>query len=348
MPKGKPEQKHLTFEEAIGKADATRHLLLGNGFSLALKPEMFSYPSLFADCKSRKCISGPAMEVFDRFKTQDFEVAIKALNDAACVLPPYKVSEGTISKLKKDAEQIKKALVDLLSTRHPKNPSEIQDDQYAACVKFLANFDRIYTLNYDLLLYWVIMKAVNDGVGTYDDGFRHEDGADYVVWHPESSKKQTLYYLHGALHLFDTGAAIKKFTWSRTGVTLLGQIKEELKRNNFPLFVAEGSSHEKMTKINHSAYLGKGVRSFAEIGGSLFVYGHKLAENDSHYLDFIAKNKVGKLFVSIYNSGKPEAEKEISKIKRRAECLVAARVTENPDRLLEVFYFDAVSAKVWG
>lgn len=347
MPKDKPAEKLLTFEEAVAKAGSKRHLLLGNGFSLALKPEMFSYPSLFEECKKRECISGPAMEVFNRFKTQDFEVAIKALNDAACVLPAYKLPAEIVSKLKKDANQIKKALVDLLSARHPKNPSEIDDEQYAACIKFLENFDRIYTLNYDLLLYWVIMKAVKDG-GRYDDGFRHEDGADYVVWHPESAKTQTVYYLHGALHLFDTGAEIKKFTWSRTGVTLLNQIKAELAQNNFPLFVAEGTSNEKMTKINHSAYLGRGVRSFAQIGGSLFVYGHKLAENDSHYFDFIAKNNVDKLFVSIYDSGKPEAKVEISKIKRRADSLVSARQSENSSKPLDVFYFDAKSAKVWG
>jgi len=32
----------------------------------------------------------------------------------------------------------------------------------------------------------------------------------YVVWYPERSNQQNVYYLHGALHLFDAGAEIKK------------------------------------------------------------------------------------------------------------------------------------------
>jgi len=39
----------LTFQQALDKAAgySKRHLLLGNGFSIALKPDIFSYGSLY-------------------------------------------------------------------------------------------------------------------------------------------------------------------------------------------------------------------------------------------------------------------------------------------------------------
>jgi hypothetical protein len=192
------------------------------------------------------------------------------------------------------------------------------------------------------------MKALEAGGVNYDDGFRYEEGQDYVVWHPEEAKSQNIFYLHGALHLFDTGAEIKKYTWNKTGVRLIDQVRAELKQDNFPLFVAEGNSVEKMTRINHSQYLGRGIRSFAEIGGSLFVYGHSLADNDRHYLEFIVKNKVEKLFVSLFCDESAKQDKENALVRQRAECFVNARVQLKKKYPLEVIFYDAKSAKVWG
>ena len=41
----------ITFQEAIKKADTynTKHLLLGNGFSIACVPSIFTYNSLFEE-----------------------------------------------------------------------------------------------------------------------------------------------------------------------------------------------------------------------------------------------------------------------------------------------------------
>jgi len=340
--------KLLTFQEAISQAGNLKHVLLGNGFSISLKPDIFSYSSLFEECQKQGCISVGAMNVFKKFETKDFEIVIKALNDTYRVLGSYKDKGKLLLQLKKDAKAIKKALVELLSLKHPSNPSKINDSQYNSCIEFLSNFERIYTLNYDLLLYWVIMKALETGKKRYDDGFRHENNEEYVTWCPEEAEGQNIYYLHGALHLYDIGPEIKKFTWKRTGITLMKQVKSELDNDNFPLFVAEGTSEEKMTKINHSQYLGKNIRSFAKIGGSLFVFGHALASNDDHYLSLIAKNKIEKLFVSLYDDGTTKNKENNNKIRKKADLLVTQRLNENPKRPLEVLFYDAVTAKVWG
>ncbi|OGS24826.1 MAG: hypothetical protein A2314_02080 [Elusimicrobia bacterium RIFOXYB2_FULL_50_12] len=340
--------KTISFSDALQRAGAKKHLLLGNGFSIALKPDIFSYASLYDECLKQRCISDETKKLFNKFGTRDFEVIIRALNDTAKVLSVYTSSRKMAKQITNDAGKLKKALIDLLSAKHPANPSEIAGNQYKACTQFLGNFERIYTLNYDLLLYWVVMKALENKEVKYDDGFRYGDGQDYVVWHPEEAKSQNIYYLHGALHLFDAGEEIKKFTWINTGIRLIEQIRGELNKNNFPLFVAEGTSPEKMTKINHSQYLGRGIRSFAGIGGSLFIYGHSLADNDAHYLKFIAKNKVEKLFVSIYNDGTQKQMKVNSLIQQRAASIATARMQEKKQYPIEIVYYDALSAKVWG
>ena len=118
---------------------------------------------------------------------------------------------------------------------------------------------------------------------------------DTVVW-DNGGTSQSVHYLHGALHLFDAGNELQKFTWTKTGIKLLDQIRGALNAGLLPLFVAEGTSNDKLTKINHSGYLSRARRSFANIGGSLFIHGHSLSDNDDHIIGLIPETKVNKLF----------------------------------------------------
>ena len=86
----------------------------------------------------------------------------------------------------------------------------------------------------------------------------------------------------------------------------------------------------------------KAYRSFCEIGGCLFIYGHSLAENDEHYLKRIEKGKVQHLYIGLYGDPNTDANKLIV---RRADRMITARGLRRP---LEVTYFDAASAHVWG
>ena len=176
-----------------------------------------------------------------------------------------------------------------------------------------------------------------------DDGFRKSDDKDagYVTWEPENIYGQNIYYLHGALHLFDAQTELQKYTWTNTGVPLIDQIRDALSRNFFPLFVAEGTSDEKIIRIRHSDYLSKAYRSFIPITGSLFVYGHSLAENDDHILEVIGWGKTDSLFVSIHDDPESETNKEII---RKATALAGQRQPKKP---LDVYFFRAESASVW-
>jgi hypothetical protein len=172
----------------------------------------------------------------------------------------------------------------------------------------------IYTLNYDILLYWTLLhdEVVNwnaaDPLATtfeqtealeHDDGFRapaDDPTAPYVTWDAEGggAHSQNIHFLHGGLHLYDYGPDLQKKCWERSGgIPLVDQIRSALDAGKFPLFVSEGSSAGKLTRIRHSGYLQRSLQSFSSMcrnpgaGGSLFIFGHSLDPNDDHVLQHL-------------------------------------------------------------
>jgi len=353
--------KVISFADAIAHSEKykKRHLLLGNGFSIGCRADIFHYASLYSKADFS---AAPEVEsVFKAYDTQDFEVVIRALESAAKILSLYvPQSEAGKAKMLEHAALLKEILVTTVSGNHPNLPSEIRDDEFWACRKFLRNFlsgekkGHVFTLNYDLLLYWSVMHddnpfedvpdlSKNDSFGNDED----EPDADYVVWQGETAAHSAnIHYLHGALHLFDAGSELQKYTWVRKGDPLVDQSREALAQNKFPLFVAEGTSRQKKAKIRHNAYLYqcfKVLTANANIGTHcFFVFGHSLADNDDHILRRLGKGSFKTLYVSLYGDPNGDANKNII---ARANALAAMRHERKP---LEVIFFDAASANVWG
>jgi hypothetical protein len=240
-------------------------------------------------------------------------------------------------------------LAKAIADSHPERPTDIDAAAYVACRKFLSYFRNIYTLNYDLLLYWAAMQSELDGPPVNsDDGFRTPDRGtqEYVTWDIEKTDSQNLFYLHGALHIFDAGAETKKFTWVHTGIALIYQIRDAFGQNMFPMVVAEGTGEQKMTKIKHSDYLSRAYRSFASIGGALFMHGLSLGGSDEHILKLISggKSRVSQVFVSIFgDENSAENRRTVEGANRIAdERKMKDRTT------LHVSFYDAATARVWG
>lgn len=351
----------VTFSDAIDDSNqySKRHLLLGNGFSIACRADIFHYESLFgeADFSSMPEVK----QVFEALETQDFEEAIKALESGSKLVPIYAPAVGGASAVMGEhAAKLKELLVSTIAGNHPDIPSSIPDEKFWACRKFLNNFlndengGQVYTLNYDLLLYWALMHEdmpffepykikKNDGFGSDED----DPEADYVIWQGDSGARgQCVHYLHGALHLFDSGPELKKYTWIRSGEPLVSQARNAMNDGYYPLFVSEGTSAQKKKKIRHSAYLHHSYKSFVanvnQPKPCFFVFGHSMAENDDHILTRIGRGKFPKLYVGIYGDPSNEANKTIIS---RANGLAAMRTARNP---LDITFFDSASAEVWG
>lgn len=374
-----PPPRIISFEQALQEtAQTKRHLLLGNGFSIALFPDRFHYGSLLDQAD----FTGfpEARQAFDELGTTDFEIVIQALRQAVALLPLYSGDAAGLAKMREHADVLKELLVRAIAGRHPERPSDISDEQYAACRAFLAHFigdsrnlkpggkdlrGDVYTLNYDLLLYWTLLHDqvvrwnAEDPLASivettealqHDDGFRAPDDdpeAPYVTWDGEEAHKQCIFFLHGGLHLYDYGYELQKKCWERAGgIPLVDQIRAALNDGKFPLFVSEGDSRGKFERIRHSGYLHKGLRSFAQNcrtkSAALFIYGHSLAANDDHVLRQVAHGKIEQLYVSLY--GAPGSDENMAKI-ARAQALTAARTAQFP---LNVAFFDSDLANVWG
>ena len=246
---------------------------------------------------------------------------------------------------------MKEALARVLSRQHPDNVGEITADEYRSARRFLGEFGgNLYTVSYDLLLYWTLLQELEPEIES-DDGFRSDpddEDAEWVTWDGYAGHKQRVFYLHGGLHLYDAGSSLKKITWVRTGNPLVDQIREALDSGTYPLVVTEGSSSDKLTLIEHSPYLHRGLKSLTSCGGSLFVHGHSLAANDDHVLRRIEEGKVAAVFVSLH--GDPTAAPNEA-LRHRAELLVERRHEPKPTRRrrpLELTFYDAESAQVWG
>lgn len=360
------EKTLITFDKAIEVASqySTKHLLLGNGFSIACDPSIFTYDSLFNEADFSNNIE--IKKVFDNLRTTDFELVIDALQKSSLVLPAYITDEdGLCEKLNSDAYKIKELLINTIASRHPANPSEISEETYDHCRLFLSHFikkenkGRIYTLNYDLLLYWTLMHELDDknSNNKFSDGFGRdswkEDGeiqySDELTWQGKSSY-QNIHYIHGGLHLYDKGDDIQKFSWIDTGQSLIEQSRTALEDNKFPLFITEGDHEKKMEKIHHSAFLYTSFKSFEDVANAgmagkgntcLFTYGVSFSQNDKHIFNKIAKGKIKHLFVSIYGDMQSEDNQRIFSL---AEAL-----KEQRDKYpLKITYYSAESANVWG
>lgn len=355
----------LTFQDAldITAENTNRHLLLGNGFSIACKPKIFTYGSLFDNADFSANPKLPS--VFDALDTTDFEVAINSLEASARLTPIYAEAGKLASQaMKKDAEALKEILISTVTANHPNGPFDISEEEFFACRQFLANFiapslrGHIYTFNYDLLLYWTAMHSeFSDGSSVElntIDGFGDDDPnnkMDYVVWQGEGSRlRSSIYYLHGALHLFDAGNELQKFTWIRKDERLKDQAWEAMQSGRLPLFVAEGTSAQKASKIQHNAYLFQCLKSFRACVDapktSLFIHGHSLAENDEHILREIARGKCKRVLVSLHGDPQSASNREIISRARRVQSLRETLKTGRYD--FELFFYDAESAAVWG
>jgi uncharacterized protein DUF4917 len=344
------------FEEAfawlseVKAAKPTPRLLLGNGFSIAYAPSRFSYTALRNQAEDEGLLGPLALHLFHKLNTQDFEIVIKTLEDAARGLEALDAQKyaSEIHKIRAEAGSVKEALAHILAALHPERPNDIDEETYLQVRTFLDMFQAIYTANYDLLLYWTLMQDFTDrGLPPrrHDDGFRDPGyPADHVVWDHLKPHHGNVHYLHGALHLYRGDQGIKKLTWRRTDIALIDQIRDQLSTGAFPLYVAEGTSNEKLERIESSNFLGHALRSLANIGGGLLAYGLSFSKNDKHIIDAITRSSISRMAVSLFGDSASQANQATIQAVRDLQAARAAATTSKP---LEIKFFNAGSVRLW-
>lgn len=217
--------RRTTFAEAIEETIQTRrHLLLGNGFSVAAHPA-FAYGTLL---EAAGQMPARLAGVFEQLGTTDFEAALNFLNQAEAVLALYDADRPLVQLFRRDAAALKAHLIAAITAVHPATSVQISEESSLACRDFLALFTapererrgRIFTTNYDLLLYWVMVRHSEDL--RCDDGFR---GTRVLTWDAERTAGQSLFFLHGGLHLYEADGSFGSYTsvktpafWTKSGL----------------------------------------------------------------------------------------------------------------------------------
>lgn len=343
----------LSYDDVLKVTEGhNRFLLTGNGFSMAYNSERFSFTSLLESAVEKGLIleSSPVYQVFQEFATKDFEEVVKLLETSVRVLERYSaISDKDKAIIINDSKNLKKHLVEIITNNHPEKITDISDEEFLHSATFINKYHKIYTLNYDLLLYWSCIKLmdfieqekIKKDVLNPTDGFHDDsDGNDYVVYGNDNSK-QEVYYLHGALHIFDKKDKIIKNTYSRTSVALKEQTLRNLEQDIYPVFVSEGTSEQKKMKIIHNAYLNHCYKSLGVIGSknsnsSLVIFGTLLKRNDVHIREAILRNKVKNIYFGV------ASEAEINQLQEFKEELRKAYFPRN------VHFYDYRTVNVWG
>lgn len=289
-----------SFADALAAAPGQKNLLVGNGLSIAFA-ESFRYAQLFdaADFSRR---DPQVADVFNRLKTHDFETVAAALQVAAEISQSYGATDAA-EHMEKSIVGLKDALIEAVNSTHPADRNCLSVEQCANFCDFVAPFlessGKIFSLNYDALVYWALLRRV-------DPRFRFADGfsagnLDQLKFEGDRCRLDVnLLFPHGALFIFErNGDAYKP----RANRPLLEIITDQMEDGDFPLFVSEGSCEQKLEAIRKSFYLNYCLEMVDRQQENFFVYGHSLdLRSDGHILTKIASNKnVKRLFASFYN-----------------------------------------------
>lgn len=336
----------LTFDQAIASAaPGKKHLMLGNGFSVALFPDIFNYKTLAENIERERI-----KQLFAAIDTNDFEFVMRRLFEAAHVVSHYDDSDEIQSALNEDLDELKKTLIQVISASHPSDPSTINDDQYDHCHAFLSHFNGSkYTFNYDLLLYWVFTHFMDiEGKKLdFDDGFRYDRMTDIedmdlsLFWEIGREQKQNLFYIHGAMHIFSDGAEIEKLSYNNVGLRLAEQVQSAINEDKFPVFISEGTTEHKLARIKKNGYLARTFSSLKGIGGNLYIFGHSIRDEDDHIFEHLnLENRLlKKVFIGLFGDpNEPYNQAIIQKVQ--------AWRPKNERR--EFIFYDSGSANVWG
>jgi hypothetical protein len=238
---------------------------------------------------------------------------------------------------------------------HPEHVFTIPEERSAACATFVSHYFRnggqIFTTNYDILLYWVLMR---NALKHHVEGFGREleNPGEFVPademefselrW-GKYKERQNVHYLHGALAFFDTGIDIVREEYEN-GNYLLENIEARINKQEYPIFVTSGDGNDELRHIMHNRYLSYCHEQLSCIQGSLVTFGFNFGPYDHHIIEAInaaAKygRRVGDKLHSVYIGVYSEEAKNY--IEASAGRSSAGRFK------CKVNMYDSKSANVW-
>lgn len=328
-------------------------LLIGNGASVALDPQ-FSYTSLKEYAEENDELDEDILKLFSEFDTNDFEHILRLVWHASIINSKLNIDDD---RTQKAYENIRDALIHSVRAIHS-DYDQINGslpDLYA----FTKNFKTIISLNYDLILYWIMMHG-ND----HRDRHKFKDCFVSKTFDDDWSKFRSpignekditlVFYPHGNLSLardiYDNELKI-----SSNGSNLLESILSTWRRGKaVPLFISEGTAEKKLKSILSSGYLQTvydevlpSIFSTGSSGNNLVIYGWALGEHDTHILKRIlcgrnhgslTNNSNNNIAISLYKPTQDDCFRIEQTIKNTLDV---------SELKLQLYFFDSASSGCW-
>ncbi|MBH25074.1 MAG: hypothetical protein CMH57_11590 [Myxococcales bacterium] len=332
-----------TWNEVAGLRN-WRNILIGNGASMAVYSG-FGYKSLYNVAHKKldelEGLSPLDIEFFEEADTENFEMVLSLLSSASRVCTILKKPQNDIQER---IESIRNALFNAVRTVHVPWEDVLNGKRLEQMGEFYYTQSKIFTTNYDLLLYWSLM-TLKDTHGFFLDFFQSTGEFDptnsfYSDLYNDPIPK--LFYLHGAAHIYRDQHGRTCKIRSSNQLNILSILDYYISSpDRVPLFVAEGTHSEKQSTIGRSAYLTFCLREFARTSGPLVVFGSDLGLSDKHLVNIIAKtHSQYPLAISIYR-GKMTDVELISKKSR-----IIKELCPKPQRgksWREIHFFDSTT-----
>lgn len=321
-------------------------LFLGNGFSQAYYGK-FSYTTLYEAVKNEKKNKN-INKLFNHFGTSNFEAVLSFLKHAQFLFETYKIKSTEIVE---DYNRVRDALAEAILKVHPEKTTVIPEKNKMNCYNFLKQFDDIYTVNYDLLLYWTLLT--NPQLEFSDYFFKDGDTPEgYCEYFEDGSKKEKkVFFLHGGLHLFIKNGKTLKKVWGNE-MPLIGQIKREIENGYYPWVVAEGNHESKLQQIKSNPYLDHAFGKFSRQQGQLFTFGFSFSEQDTHIINAIVKNcAIRYMWIGVRGKLSDPKNAQLLEASNRIifERKKLVKNVIKPARgPLEINFFDAGNMDIWG
>lgn len=321
-----------TWQKIFGKEYVWDNLLLGNGFSCNIW-ENYSYTSLLNFSKENMIepiLKESVLKIFKDLKTTNFEEVLKALLTTALVKESLGENTEEVIQL---YDNVRTNLFNTVHSTHiPFSKLEKK-----VIGKELTNFRKVFTTCYDLIPYWSVFNTISSKKQV-DFFWRNNifDSRNVKIFHPTSVT--AFYYLHGALHLqTNLASVVHKLFGASDNLPKIDSYKFTELNTVLPLFITEGTSDYKLSKIESNGYLNFYYKELSKIEGGLVVIGQGLDPTyDQHLVDAIISNeKLTYVALSIY-SGLHEDEKE-----RLIKIFEARLLRKKPQ--LELFFFESDS-----
>lgn len=274
------------------KEKSWNSLLLGNGFSINIW-ERFGYKSLFevaAGDELQNKLTAQSIALFDKLNSNNFEDVLRVLFHARLV--DEQLGSPQAASIETLYTDTKNALAAAVNYSHV--PPGING--LVAINRAFGDFRNIFTTNYDLIPYWAIMQDI----GKFRDFFWCEGNTFDPNNTSVSANRCAISYLHGAIHLVELpNGKTKKLT--ANGISSLSELFDLVHPEYFPLFIAEGTSERKLSRIRKNDYLRFSFERFRSIDEGLVVLGHSLNKDyDQHLLDALRDSNLKYIAIGVW------------------------------------------------